>query len=105
MTVHSAEHPFDGEHVALVGKLSVLSKRDTRTIVERLGGVFSPDLTPRTTILVAATAVADVPEHVTRVLSEDDLCREAGLPDLETLRSRYYSSRDLRGMYEGTPDA
>jgi len=36
--------------------------------------------------------------HVRRV-TEDDLCREAGLPDLETLRSRYHSGRDLRGMY------
>ena len=41
----------------------------------------------------------DVPPRVHRVLSEGDLCREAGLPDLETLRSRYYSARDLRGMY------
>ncbi len=42
---------------------------------------------------------SEVPTHVRRVLSESDLCREAGLPDLETLRARYYSARDLRGMY------
>ena len=41
----------------------------------------------------------DLPSHVRRVLSEGDLCREAGLPDLETLRSQYRSARDLRGMY------
>jgi tetratricopeptide (TPR) repeat protein len=37
--------------------------------------------------------------HIRRVLTESDLCREAGLPDLETLRAHYYSARDLRGMY------
>ena len=62
------------------------------SIVERLGGVFSSDLTPRTTIVVTGDEPRDVPPHVHRVLSEDDLCREAGLPDLETLRSRYYSA-------------
>jgi tetratricopeptide (TPR) repeat protein len=39
------------------------------------------------------------PPHVRRVLSETDLCREAGLPDLETLKAHYFSARDLRGMY------
>lgn len=67
--------------------------------MEQLGGTFSSDLTPRTTILVASATPADVPPHVRRVLSEDDLCREAGLPDLDTLRSQYYAAKDLRGMY------
>ncbi len=48
----SAEHPFSGQQVSLVGKLSLFSRRDTRALVERLGGVFSSDLTPRTTIVV-----------------------------------------------------
>jgi tetratricopeptide (TPR) repeat protein len=93
------DRPFAGQHVTLVGKLSVLSRRDARGIVERLGGVFSTELTPRTSIVVAGTDVRDLPATVGRVLTEDDLCREAGLPDVETLRSRYYSARDLRGMY------
>jgi tetratricopeptide (TPR) repeat protein len=91
--------PLSGQHVALTGKLSVLSRRDVRAIVERLGGTFSVDLTPRTTVLVAGAEPGEVPAHVTRVLAEDDLCREAGLPDLDTLRTRYYSARDLRAMY------
>src|SRR5262245_2439192 len=95
----SADRPFAGQHVSLVGRLSLLSKRDTRAIVERLGGVFASDLTPRTTIVVTGEEASDVPSHVRRVLSESELCREAGLPDLETLRTRYYSARDLRGMY------
>ena len=85
--------------MSLVGRLSLLSKRDTRAIVERLGGVFASDLTPRTTIVVTGEEASEVPSHVRRVLSESELCREAGLPDLETLRTRYYSARDLRGMY------
>src|SRR5262249_31731602 len=44
---------------------------------------FSSSVTPRTT----------------RVVTEDELCKVAGLPDLDTLRGRYYSARDLRGMY------
>jgi tetratricopeptide (TPR) repeat protein len=85
--------------VAVVGRLSLLSRRTTRTLVEQLGGTFSTVLTPGTTIVVASTAPVEVPSHIRRVLSEDDLCRAAGLPDPETLRSQYYSSRDLRGMY------
>jgi tetratricopeptide (TPR) repeat protein len=99
VTVSVADRPFSGEQVALVGRLSLLSRRDTRAIVERLGGTFTPELTPRTTIVVASTATPDVPRHVRRVLTEDDLCREAGLPDPDTLRSQYYAARDLRGMY------
>ena len=100
MSTTSAEHPFSGQQVSLVGRLTLFSKRDARALVERLGGVFSTNLTPRTTIIVTgAEQPLDVPPGVHRVLSEGDLCREAGLPDLETLRSRYYSARDLRGMY------
>jgi tetratricopeptide (TPR) repeat protein len=93
------ERPLAGQQVALVGRLTLLSKRDIRSIVERLGGMFSPDVTPRTTVVVTAGDARDVPPHVRRVLSEDELCREAGLPDLQTLREHYYSARDLRGMY------
>lgn len=95
-----ADRSLAGQQVTLLGKLSLLSKRDTRSIVERLGGTFTSDLTPRTTVVVLAGDEArDVPAHVRRVLSENELCLEAGLPDLETLRARYYSARDLRGMY------
>jgi tetratricopeptide (TPR) repeat protein len=94
-----SDRPFSGQQVALVGRLSLLSKRDTRALVERLGGVFSPDLTPRTTVVVTGGEPSEIPVHVIRVLTESDLCREAGLPDIETLRAQYYSARDLRGMY------
>jgi len=100
----SVEHPLSGEQVALSGRLSVLSRRDVRGLIERLGGTFSADLTPRTTILLCDAPAADVPPHVHRVLTERDLCQMAGLPDPDTLRERYYSTKDLRGMYAGLRD-
>ncbi len=93
-----AARPFAGEHVTLVGKPGVLSRRDVRALVERLGGAFSSDVTPLTTVLVSGDEAPAVPDHVTRVLSEADLCREAGL-DFEALRSRQTAVRDLRSRY------
>lgn len=52
-------------------------------MVARLGGVLAREGSTQITLTV----------------SEDELCRAAGLPDAETLRGQYYSSRDLRGMY------
>jgi tetratricopeptide (TPR) repeat protein len=95
----SARQPFAGDHVATTGRLTLFSKRDVRALVERLGGVFTPDITPRTTIIVSAAHFIDPPPGVRRVLNEDQFCREAGLPDLETLRSQYYAAKDLRTMY------
>jgi len=91
----------------LVGKPSVLSRRDTRAIVERLGGTFATVVTPRTTLLILGGDTGkpdDLPPTVGRVLSEQELCREAGLPNPETLRDRYRSARELRGMYPGLRD-
>ncbi|HUF47639.1 MAG TPA: tetratricopeptide repeat protein [Vicinamibacterales bacterium] len=104
MDAPSIDLPLTGQQVAVVGRLSLLSKRDTRALVEQLGGTFSPDLTPATTVIVTGGPVKELPPHVARVLSEADLCREAGLPDLDTLRSQYYASRDLRGMYPALRD-
>jgi tetratricopeptide (TPR) repeat protein len=99
-----ASLPFAGQQVALSGRLSLLSRRDARALVERLGGVFSTDITPRTTVVVTSGEARDLPDTVRRVLTESDLCEQAGLPDLETLKSRYYSGRDLRGMYPSIQD-
>jgi tetratricopeptide (TPR) repeat protein len=90
---------FSGQQVALAGKLSVLSRRDVRALVERLGGTFSPDVTAGTVAVVAGDDAGDLPPQVSHVVTESELCHEAGLPDLEILRARYYSARDLRGMY------
>jgi tetratricopeptide (TPR) repeat protein len=103
-----SDRPFAGQQVVLLGKPSVLSKREIRALVERLGGTFSTALTPRTTTVIvsadartgrdAAAAPQDLAD-IDCVLTEDDFCRLAGLPDLETLRAHYYAARDLRGMY------
>jgi tetratricopeptide (TPR) repeat protein len=95
----SGDPSLRGQHVSVVGKLGVLSRRDARAIVERLGATFHADVTARTTVVIGEPDGQEVPAHVARVLSEADLCREAGLPDPETLRAHYYSARDLRGMY------
>jgi tetratricopeptide (TPR) repeat protein len=103
VTLPSAERVLAGQHVALVGKLAVLSRRDARTVVERLGGTFSLDVTDRTTVIVVPDQ-APALDHKGRVISERELCVAAGLPDLDTLRSQYYSARDLRGMYPSLRD-
>ncbi|TAK15296.1 MAG: tetratricopeptide repeat protein [Acidobacteria bacterium] len=77
------EHLFGGQIVAISGKLALLTRRDARAIIARLGGVLAREGSAR----------------VTLVVTEDELCRAAGLPDAETLRGQYYSSKDLRGMY------
>jgi tetratricopeptide (TPR) repeat protein len=100
----AANHPFAGEHVAVAGRLTLLTRRDVRALVERLGGVFTPDLTERTSVLVAGGALLSVPGSVHRVLSEDDLCRAAGWPDLDTLRTQYHAARDLRARYPALGD-
>jgi tetratricopeptide (TPR) repeat protein len=95
----AAARPLAGQRVALAGKLGLLTRRDVRSLVERLGGTFSPSVTPDTTVVVAGEGAPELPPTVSRVWSESDLCREAGLPDPATLRDQYYSARDLRGMY------
>lgn len=79
----TSERPFDRQLVAISGKLALLTRRDARALIARLGGVLARDGSNR----------------VTLVVTEDELCRAAGLPDAETLRGQYYSSKDLRGMY------
>lgn len=63
--------------------MTLLTRRDARVLIERLGGTYAPETSPR----------------ITLTLTEDELCRRAGIPDAETLKGQYYSSKDLRGMY------
>ena len=90
--------------MALAGRLRVLSRRDVRAIVERLGGTFSPALTHLTTMVVAGDDAGELIPLPGQILTEAELCVQAGLPDIETLRARYYSARDLRGMYPALRD-
>ena len=100
----ASEFALRGQHAAIAGKLTVLSRRDARVIIERLGATVDPEVTPKTTIVVGEIEPDRVPVHVVRFMTEGDLCREAGLPDPETLRAHYYAARDLRGMYPGLRD-
>ncbi len=79
----STEYPFDRQVVTVSGRLILLTRRDARALIERLGGSYSATVSPRTTL----------------TLTEDELCRAGGLPDADTLKGQYYSSKDLRGMY------
>lgn len=79
----NSERPFDRQIVAISGKLALLTRRDARALIARMGGALARDGSNR----------------VTLVVTEDELCRAAGLPDAETLRGQYYSAKDLRGMY------
>ncbi len=88
VVIPSADRPLTGQHVALLGKLRLLSRRDVRSIVERMGGAFSSDLTPKTTVVLTGTDAPPPPDHVRRVVTEEEFCLEAGLPDFETLRSQ-----------------
>jgi tetratricopeptide (TPR) repeat protein len=92
--VASIDRRFAGQQVALAGRLRVLSRRDLRGIVERQGGTFSADLTPRTTLLVVGQDPGDIEPFAGRRLSEAQFCVEAGLPDIDTLTAQYYSARD-----------
>jgi hypothetical protein len=74
-TSTAANHPFAGEHVSAAGRLMLFSKRDLRTLVERLGGVFSGDVTPKTTVLIASGELLAVPASVRRVITENDSVR------------------------------
>ncbi len=103
MAMPAAEQPFVGQHVSIVGKLRVLTRRDVRAVIERLGGTFSADVTPLTTVVVVGAEAVELPASV-RALTEEEWCREAGLPDLTTLQSQYHSARDLRGRYPSLRD-
>jgi tetratricopeptide (TPR) repeat protein len=102
--VSASDHTFTGQHVALLGRLSVLSRRDARRLIERLGGTATAEVTARTTLIVAGAEAAIPLDSSARVLTETELCRAAGLPDTEILRSQYHGIRDLRSRYPALRD-
>lgn len=98
------DRPLAGQHVAIVGRLSLLSKRDARALVERLGGALTNEAGPETTAVIVGADIDPAALGDARAVTEDQLCRDAGLPDLETLRTQYYAGRDLRAMYPALRD-
>ncbi len=108
--------------MVFAGRLASLHHRAARQLVEQLGGVAADDVTARTTMLVvgegslaarratgrsagrslklrkAKEANAATPGRV-RILAEGDFCRLGGLPTVEVLDRRYYSTRRIRRRY------
>ena len=128
------DHPpnragFSGHTVVFTGKLSSLSRREARALVEHLGGVAASDVTACTTMLVVGeegftAGVAGglgeeaVPGQLdqsnklrkaedanakspgrVKILDEKEFCRLGGLRSNESLRQRYHSQRRVRDLY------
>jgi tetratricopeptide (TPR) repeat protein len=93
------------------GKLSSLGRREARALVSRLGGATTDDVTAKTTLLViGAEGFGAVPAEKSnklkraeelgiRTMPEEEFCRIAGVPTLETLKQQYHALRDLLARY------
>lgn len=82
----SAARPLAGERVSLAGKLTLLSRRDARALIERLGGELLDT------------------DGGTRSMREEELCELAGLPATDALRAQFKTARDIRAMYPNIRD-
>ncbi len=119
--------PLRGETVVFTGKLWSFGRKESRTLVEELGGATDEDVTVRTTLLVVGAASypdgapdlsvllddtstqnqklrrvaqvnAETPDRI-RVLSEDEFCRLAGQPSVAERRTQHYGQKDVLAMY------
>jgi TolA-binding protein len=118
---------FGGEVVTFVGRLLTMSRKQAAEIVARHGGVWEPDVTPRTTLVVAgaeapgpAVANGADPEPdrrirraadraqetgaSPRIVSEDEFCERAGTLTPTALRTQHYPRSAIRGMYPAVGD-
>ena len=103
--------PLAGELVVFTGKLSSLGRKDARALVSRLGGTSTDDVTVKTTlVIIGAEGFGPVPadksnklkraeELGIRTMAEQEFCRIAGVPTLETLKQQYHALRDLLVRY------
>lgn len=98
---------LSGERVAIAGKLSLLSRRDARALVERFGGHLIETAGEGATVILGG---GDEYENVAsdgagrRVISESELCEAAGLPAADALRAQFKTARDIRAMYPNIRD-
>ena len=100
-----APGPLAGERVAIAGKLALLSRKDARALVERLGGRLLEADSAGATLVVSGPDVVDAGVNAgTRRMSESELCEAAGLPSSDALRAQFKTSRDIRAMYPNIRD-
>lgn len=107
--------PLAGQLVVFTGKLSSLSRKGARALVQRLGGEQADDVTAKTTILVVGAEASREREKANKlkraeeltaegqaqiqVLSEEQFCELAGVPTPETIKRQYHAMRDLLARY------
>lgn len=102
----SPDRPLAGERVAIEGKLALLSRRDIRALVERLGGLMLEPASPGATVVVGSDFGLNQASNGRgiRCMREEELCELAGLPSSDALRAQFKTSRDIRAMYPAIRD-
>ncbi|MDQ3068568.1 MAG: tetratricopeptide repeat protein [Acidobacteriota bacterium] len=98
-----ASRPLAGERVTIAGKLALLSRRDARALIERLGGHLLDTADAAFTLIIAGLDAPEPPRG-TRLMSEAELCAAAGLPASDAIRAQFKSARDIRAMYPSIRD-
>ena len=105
----SRRRPLAGQTIAFSGKLLSLGRDEARALAERLGATAADDVTPQTTMLVAADPNGPKLKRAEglnaegqariRIVGEDEFCEIAGVPSPAALRKQYHAQRDLLERY------
>jgi hypothetical protein len=91
------------------GKLLSLGRREARTLARRLGATVADDVSPLTTMVVAADDAGpklkraeqinvDSPGRI-RIITENDFCDLAGVPSPAALRKQFHAQHDVLERY------
>jgi Tfp pilus assembly protein PilF len=123
-----AHQSLSGHLVVFTGKLISLGRKEAHALVARLGGSTADDVDGKTTMLVVGAGAfdsagperaiaadgrardkspklkraeelnADHGSHIA-IITEDDFCRQAGVPTGAELRRQYHAMRDVLARY------